>query len=45
VIRNFRNQAGHPTGTIISREQAYILLQLFIPYAKKLYQLKELLAT
>lgn len=44
VIRNFRNQAGHPTGTIISREQAYVLLQLFIPYAKKLYQLKEWLA-
>jgi hypothetical protein len=39
VIRTFRNQAGHPTGTIIDREQAYILLQLFIPYCKKMYQL------
>jgi hypothetical protein len=40
IIRNFRNQAGHPTGKIIDREQAYVLLQLFIPYCKKLYQLK-----
>lgn len=39
VIRNFRNQGGHPTGNIISREQAYVLLQIFIPYAKKIYQL------
>ena len=40
IIRNFRNQSGHPTGKIIDREQAYVLLQLFIPYCKKLYQLK-----
>lgn len=41
VIRNFRNQSGHPTGKIIDREQAFILLQLFIPYSKKLYMLME----
>lgn len=41
IIRNFRNQAGHPTGKILDREQAYILLQLFIPYCKKIYQLKD----
>jgi hypothetical protein len=41
IIRNFRNQAGHPTGRIIDREQAYVLLQLFIPYCRKLYQLRE----
>lgn len=40
IIRNFRNESGHPTGKIISREQAYVLLQLFIPYCKKMYQLK-----
>lgn len=40
IIRNFRNQSGHPTGKIIDREQAYILLQLFIPYCKKMYKLK-----
>lgn len=39
IIRNFRNQSGHPTGKIIDREQTYILLQLFIPYCKKMYQL------
>lgn len=41
VIRNFRNQSGHPTGKIIDREQAFVLLQLFIPYSKKLYKLME----
>jgi hypothetical protein len=39
IIRTFRNQSGHPTGRIIDREQAYVLLNLFIPYAKKMYQL------
>ena len=41
VIRTFRNQSGHPTGKIIDREQAFVLLQLFIPYSKKLYKLME----
>ena len=41
IIRNFRNQAGHPTGKIIGREQAYVLLQLFVPYCRKMYQLME----
>jgi len=39
VIRTFRNQSGHPTGKLIEREQTFVLLQLFIPYCKKLYQL------
>lgn len=39
IIRNFRNQSGHPSGKIIDREQAFILLQLFIPYCKKMYLL------
>ena len=41
IVRNFRNESGHPSGKIISREQCYILLQLFIPYCKKIYQLKK----
>jgi hypothetical protein len=41
VIRTFRNQSGHPTGKIVEREQVYVLLQLFIPYCKKMYQLME----
>ena len=41
IIRNFRNDSGHPSGKIIDREQAYVLLQLFPHYCKKLYQLIE----
>ncbi len=41
IIRTFRNQSRHPSGKIIDREQCYVLLQLFIPYAKKMYQLKD----
>src|SRR5262249_55281257 len=45
VIRTFRNQSGHPTGKILDREQAFVLLQLFIPYCRKLYQLRAYFAT
>lgn len=41
IIRNFRNQSGHPTGKIVDREQAYVLLQLFVPYCRKMYQLMD----
>ena len=41
VIRTYRNNSGHPSGKIVSREQAYVLLQLFIPYCKKIYQLRD----
>ncbi len=43
VIRTYRNQSGHPSGKIVDREQAYILLQLFIPYCRKMYALIEYL--
>lgn len=39
MIRNFRNESGHPSGKIITREQCYVLLQLFIPCCKKIYEL------
>jgi hypothetical protein len=39
VIRSFRNESGHPTENIISREQCYVLLQMFVPYCKQIYQL------
>ena len=39
LIRNFRNESGHPTGKMVDREQVFVLLQLFIPYCKKLYAL------
>jgi len=41
IVREFRNESGHPTGKIISREQAYVLMQLFISYCKKMYQLRD----
>jgi hypothetical protein len=41
LIRNFRNESGHPTGKIVDREQTHVLLNLFIPYCKKIYQMKE----
>lgn len=44
IIRNYRNQSGHPSGLLIGREQCYILLQLFIPYCRKLYQVRNELA-
>ncbi len=44
TIRNFRNDSGHPSGKILSREQCYILLQLFIPYCKKIYQMDRFFA-
>ena len=43
VIRTFRNDSGHPSGKILEREQTYVLLQMFVPYCKKLYQLMDFL--
>lgn len=39
LLRTFRNEAGHPSGKIIDREQAFINLQLFIPFGRKAYEL------
>jgi len=39
-IRNYRNQAGHPTGFRPSREKSYIAMQLFIPSGRKIYQIR-----
>jgi hypothetical protein len=45
VIRVARNEAGHPTGAQPPpREQVYIFLQLFIPFAKQLMRLRSELA-
>ncbi len=41
IIRESRNESGHPTGKIPNREQTFVLMQLFIPFAKKLYQLMD----
>lgn len=44
IIRNYRNESGHPSGKIISREQCFVNLQLFIPCCKKIYELKKFFA-
>ena len=40
MIRNARNESGHPSGKIISRDECFVLLRLFIPYGKKIYDLR-----
>ncbi len=39
MIRNNRNDAGHPTGKAIDRDYLFASLQVFIPYCKRVYQL------
>jgi len=39
LIRNTRNDAGHPTGVIMDRRRAYANLTLFTPYCKTIYAL------
>lgn len=43
LIRVTRNDAGHPTGKTISREQVFVNLQLFVPYCKCVYELIDFL--
>jgi hypothetical protein len=40
LLRIYRNDAGHPTGKQISRDDAFISLQMFARYLQKLYALK-----
>lgn len=40
LLRVYRNDAGHPTGKIVDREDCFIHLQMFVRYAKKLYAIK-----
>jgi len=39
LLRMSRNEAGHPTGKSVSREDQYISLQMFGRYLQKLYDL------
>ncbi len=41
VLRTFRNESGHPTGAVVSREQVFVNLHLFASYTKKTYQLMD----
>jgi hypothetical protein len=40
VLRIARNDAGHPTAAKLQREQVYVNLQLFIPFARQLMRLR-----
>lgn len=40
LLRIYRNEAGHPTGKQVTREDAFINLQMFARYLQKLYDLK-----
>ena len=45
VLRRARNDAGHPSGAAPpSREQAYVNLQLFVPFTGQLMRLRKALA-
>jgi hypothetical protein len=39
LIRFYRNDAGHPTGTRIERMSAFTSLVLFVPYCKRVEEL------
>lgn len=39
MIRNYRNDAGHPSEAKITRDLAFANLRLFIPYVKNVYRL------
>lgn len=41
LLRVNRNEAGHPTGRRVDRGEAYINLQMFARYLKKLYAFRE----
>ena len=43
VLRIARNEAGHPTGAKPERENVYVYLQLFVPFARQLMRLRQAL--
>ena len=40
VLRIARNDAGHATVAKLQREQVYVYLQLFVPFARQLMRLR-----
>jgi len=41
LLRINRNEAGHSTGKIVNRHDAFVMLQIFPHYLKRLFQLKD----
>ena len=40
LLRVYRNDAGHPTGRLLERDDAFVNLQMFARYVEKLYAFK-----
>ncbi len=45
VLRIARNEAGHPSSAAPQRENVYVNLQLFVPFARQLMRLRRALIT
>ena len=45
LIRQYRNEAGHPTGTRVERTDAFGNLRLFLPYCRRIEDLGNWLET
>ena len=45
LIRNYRNEAGHPTGRVVEREVCFANLQLFKVYCERVYELSNWLGS
>ncbi len=45
MVRYNRNAAGHPTGKQVDKDTLFANLQVFIPYCKYIYDLKDYLDT
>jgi hypothetical protein len=45
LIRYYRNEAGHPTGTQVDRMSAFTSLVLFVPYCRRIEELGDWLET
>ena len=45
IIRITRNDAGHPKGARIRRDQMFSYLHLFVPYCQTIYELINWLST
>lgn len=41
LLRIYRNEAGHPTGRVVDRDDAYTHLKLFAPYLKRMYSFRD----
>jgi len=39
LIRYYRNEAGHPTGTEIEKTSAFTALRLFVPYCRRIEEI------